>query len=187
MSTAAVLLRPLRARILGELAEPATAAGIARRLDVARQKVGYHLRLLEKEGLVELVEERRQGNCVERVVRATARAYLVSAEALGALAQSADGVQDKVSAADLVALAAQGAREVAQLRQQADAAGKKRATLTLQSEITFANAQDRAAFAEDLATTFSRLLAKYHSPDSPKGRTYRLTTFSYPKPAQEQP
>jgi len=50
MADAAVLLRPLRTRILGMLAEPQSAAGIARRLDVARQKVGYHLKELEKQG-----------------------------------------------------------------------------------------------------------------------------------------
>src|SRR2546428_794734 len=81
MADAAVLLRPFRTRILEMLAEPQSAAGIARRLDVARQKVGYHLKELEKQGLVELVEEKKVGNCVERIVRATGGAYLVSAEA----------------------------------------------------------------------------------------------------------
>jgi DNA-binding transcriptional ArsR family regulator len=182
-TSAQSLLRPLRARILEEAGSPTTAAGIARKLSIARQKVGYHLRLLEKEGLVELVEERKQGNCVERIVRATARAYLVSAEALGALAQDAAGVQDKVSAAYLVAVAAQSAREVAQLRQKADAAGQRLATLTLQSEVQFATAKDRGAFADELANAIAGLIAKYHQPEAPKGRTYRLTTFAYPKPA----
>ena len=85
-SAGAALFRPLRARILEELAEPGSAAGVARRLESSRQKVSYHLKQLEKEGFVELVEERRQGNCVERIVRATARSYLVSAEAMGTLA-----------------------------------------------------------------------------------------------------
>ncbi|KAB2955835.1 MAG: winged helix-turn-helix transcriptional regulator, partial [Thermoanaerobaculia bacterium] len=67
---------------------PATAAGLARRLGLPRQRVNYHLRELEKAGLVELVEERRRGNCVERLVRATARAFLLGPEALGA--QAAD-------------------------------------------------------------------------------------------------
>lgn len=185
MTDAAVLLRPFRARILSELSRPGTAASVARRLSVPRQKVGYHLRLLEKEGFVELVEERKQGNCIERVVRATARAYLVSAQALGAVAEDAEGVQDKVSAAYLVALAAQSAREVALLREQADAAGKQLATLTLQSEIRFANAKDRAAFAVELAESLRHLLSKYHSMSAPQGRTYRLTTFAYPKPVKE--
>jgi DNA-binding transcriptional ArsR family regulator len=59
MADAAVLLRPLGARILEALAKPQSAAGIGRTLDVARQKVGYHLKELEKQGLVELVEEKK--------------------------------------------------------------------------------------------------------------------------------
>src|SRR5262250_3074362 len=57
-------------RILEQLAEPDSAAGVARRLKLPRQQISYHLRELEHAGLVELVEERRKGNCLERVVRA---------------------------------------------------------------------------------------------------------------------
>ncbi|MEE9226690.1 MAG: helix-turn-helix domain-containing protein, partial [Acidobacteriota bacterium] len=79
---AAVLLRPLRIRILEALGEPNSASGLARRLGTSRQKINYHMRELEKKALVELVEERRKGNSVERVVRATTRSYLLTAEVL---------------------------------------------------------------------------------------------------------
>lgn len=187
MADAAVLLRPLRARILELLAEPQSAAGVARKLDVARQKVGYHLKELEKQGLVELVEEKRVGNCVERVVRATGRAYLVSAEALGALAGGAAEATDRFSAAYVVAVAARALREVARMREAADEAGKRLATLTLEAEIRFASAADRAAFAEDLARETARLAAKYHDESAPRGRVHRLVSFAYPKPTDPEP
>jgi len=183
MAGAAVLLRPLRTRILGMLAEPQSAAGIARTLDVARQKVGYHLKELEKEGFVELVEEKKVGNCVERIVRATGRAYLVSAEALGSLAQGAAEATDRFSVAYVIAVAARALREVTRLRQGADDAGKRLATLTLDTEVRFANAADRAAFAEELAREVARLTAKYHDESAPRGRVHRLVCFAYPKPA----
>jgi hypothetical protein len=41
---------------------------------------------LERHGLVELVEERRKGNCTERVLQATAAAYVISPSALSAVA-----------------------------------------------------------------------------------------------------
>src|ERR1041384_5216043 len=148
MASTAVLLRPLRARILEMLAEPKSAAGIARRLDVARQNVGYHLKELEKQGLVELVEEKKVGNCVERIVRATGRAYLVSAEALGALAQGAAEATDRFSPAYVIAAAARMLPEVTRLRQAADDAGKRLATLTLETAIPFASAVDRTAFPQ---------------------------------------
>lgn len=187
MADAAVLLRPFRTRILGLLAEPQSAAGIARTLEVARQKVGYHLNALEKQGLVELVEEKKVGNCIERIVRATKRAYLVSAEALGALAQGAAEATDRFSAAYVIAVAARALREVTRLREAADGAGKRLATLTLETEIRFANAADRAAFAEDLAREYARLAAKYHNASAPHGRTHRIVSFAYPKPAEPDP
>ena len=65
-SVAEASLDPIRARLLAQLREPASASGLAERFGLPRQKVNYHLRLLEQHGLVELVEERRKGNCTER-------------------------------------------------------------------------------------------------------------------------
>ncbi len=186
MADAAVLLRPLRARILEELAEPGSAAGVARKLSVARQKVRYHLKELEREGLVELVEEKKVGNCVERIVRATGRAYLVSAEALGSLAGGALEATDRFSSAYLTAIAARAIRELAGLRKAADAAKKRLATLTLETEIKFASAADRAAFTEELANEIARLTHKYHDENAPRGRVHRIAAFAYPKPEPSQ-
>ncbi|HEV2812701.1 MAG TPA: helix-turn-helix domain-containing protein, partial [Solirubrobacteraceae bacterium] len=52
-------LDPIRARLLAELAEPGSASTLAGRVGLSRQKANYHLRALERHGLVELVEERR--------------------------------------------------------------------------------------------------------------------------------
>src|SRR3954463_11092086 len=81
-AAAEVSLDPIRARMLAELAEPHTATTLAARLGLPRQKVNYHVRTLEQHGLVELVEERRKGNMTERVVRASAAAYVISPAAL---------------------------------------------------------------------------------------------------------
>ena len=77
-------LDPVRARLLAALAEPGSATTLAAQTGLARQKVNYHLRALERHGLVELVEERRKGNCTERVLRATAASYVISPAALPA-------------------------------------------------------------------------------------------------------
>ena len=86
---AAALLQPERLRLLEALGEPDSASGLARRFELPRQRLNYHLKELEKAGLVELVEERRKGNCIERVVRATARRYVISPEVLGEIGQHA--------------------------------------------------------------------------------------------------
>ena len=171
---AATLLQPLRQEILRTLDDPDSASGLARRLGLPRQKVNYHLRELEKDGLVELVEERRRGNCNERVVRATARSYLISPEALGGLGSRPEEIRDTLSAAYLVATAGQAIRDLGELQDGAERAGKRLATLTLTSEIRFASAEDRNAFAEELTTTLARLTAKYHDEDAPGGRPFRF-------------
>ena len=77
-AAAVVSLDPVRARLLAALAEPGSATTLSGQLGIPRQKINYHLRTLEQHGLLELVEERRKGNCTERVLKATASSYLIS-------------------------------------------------------------------------------------------------------------
>jgi DNA-binding transcriptional ArsR family regulator len=103
---AAAALDPVRARLLGELAVPASAAGLAARVGIARQKVNYHLKALEAHGLVELSEERRHGGITERVLQASAASYVVSPAAVSASAADPEANADHFrSAADRAAFA----------------------------------------------------------------------------------
>lgn len=67
-----------RREILATMAEPLSATEIARRLDTTRQRVNYHLRVLEEAGLVELHEERPRRGLTERVMRRSSDVMLVS-------------------------------------------------------------------------------------------------------------
>ena len=58
-ATAIVALEPIRSRLLAELAEPASAATLATRVGIARQKVNYHVRALEAHQLVRQAGERQ--------------------------------------------------------------------------------------------------------------------------------
>jgi DNA-binding transcriptional ArsR family regulator len=178
---ATVLLQRTRRQLLAELHQPASAAGLARKLGLPRQRLNYHLRQLEREGLVELVEERRKGNCVERVVRATARSFVISPEALGDLGLSpADAPTDRLSAAYLMTAAANTLRDVAALDARATREGKRLATLTLEADVRFASAERRSAFAGELADTLAALVAKYHDDTAPGGRRFRLLAALHP-------
>lgn len=177
---AAALLDPVRLRILEGLAEPDSGAGVARRLGLPRQRVNYHLKELERHDLVRFVEERRKGNCVERIVRATARSYVVSPDVLGSLGANPANVQDRFSLGYLVAVSARSINELAILRARSDRAGKKVATLTLDTEVRFANAASRRSFSEELAAEVARLVAKYHDEKTPDGRSFRLLVGAYP-------
>ncbi len=177
---AAVFLQPARLKMLECLAEPNSSSGIARVLNLPRQQVNYHLRELEKEGFIEFVEERRRGNCMERIVRAAAVSYLVSPEALGSLGASPEAQRDKFSISYLIGAAARIIRELASLAVQAAAASKRLSTITMETEIRFRSAEDRTACAEELANTLARLTAQYHDPNAPGGRTFRFVVGGYP-------
>lgn len=184
MSKAAALLDPLRQQIVENLREPDSASGLARRLRIARQKMNYHVRELEREGFLEQVGERRKGNCVERIVRATANAYLINPAVLGTLGIDPAYVQDRFSSAYLVAVAAKAIRELAVLRSRSGKAGKRLATLALQTEVRFATAADRNAFAEELARSIGYLSAKYHNESAPAARRFLFFVGGYPAPAE---
>lgn len=167
--------------MLGELQQPDSAAGLAKRLSLPRQRVNYHLRELERAGLVQLVEERRKGNCTERLVQATARSYLISPELLGSIGADPDRVEDRLSSAYLIAVAARAIREVAEVRGRAERAGRPIATLSLQTEVRFASADDRNAFAEDVANAVAQLVREYHTPgDDEAGRLHKFFIGGYP-------
>jgi DNA-binding transcriptional ArsR family regulator len=178
--SAAALLHPVRLRILERLPEPASAAGVARLLRIPRQQVNYHLRELESAGLVEFVEERRRGNCMERMMRATARSYVVGPQALGPLGAAPELVRDRLSLAYLASLGARIIRDLAYLAERAAAAGKRISTLGMETEVRFANAADRAAFAQELTGSVAQLVAKYHDASAPGGRSFRVVLGVFP-------
>jgi DNA-binding transcriptional ArsR family regulator len=178
-AAAAVALDPIRARLLAELVEPGSAATLATRVGLARQKVNYHLRALEAHGLVELAEERKRGGITERILRAIAAHYVVSPGALGDTAADPDKAADRLSAGYLVALAGRVVREVGNLARRADAAGKRLPTMAIDTEIRFRSADDRAAFADELTAAVLDLAARYHHDD---GRPHRLVVAAHPKP-----
>ena len=173
-------LDPIRAGLLAELAEPGSASTLAARVGLTRQKANYHLRALERHGLVELVEERRKGNCTERVLQATAASYVISPTALSAVAPDPSREPDQRSARWLLALAGRLVGEVGELIGRASAAGRPVATLGIDSEIRFASAADRAAFAAELADSVNALVAKYHDAKAPRGRDHRFVVALHP-------
>jgi DNA-binding transcriptional ArsR family regulator len=178
--TASVALEPARSRLLAELAQPASAAALAARLGIPRQKVNYHLRALEAHGLVHEVDTRKWGGLTERRLIATACAYVVSPAALGPVASHPARAVDRLSASYLIALAARVVREVGELVRRAFATGQRLATLSIDTEIRFRSAADRAAFSQELTASIASLAARYHDPGAPGGRSHRLVVVAHP-------
>ena len=188
-ATARVVLDPIRVEILHALSEPGSATSLAKTLGIPRQKVNYHLRALEDHQLVELVEERPRRGLTERVMAASARSYVLSPRVLGSTA-SDPATTERLSARYLIALAARMIQEVAELARRADAVGKPLATLSIDTEIRFATARDRADFTNDLAEMVTALAARYHDESAPDGRRHRLVVAAHPQlvePSNERP
>jgi DNA-binding transcriptional ArsR family regulator len=175
-------LDPIRSRLLAELTEPASAATLASRVGITRQKVNYHLRALEDHRLVEAAGERRWGGLTERLLVASAASYVVSPGALGPVAADPGRANDRLSASYLIAVTARAVREVGELWQTARAKNKRLATLSIDTAVRFRSAADRAEFTRELSDAVTSLVARYHDDTSERGRYHRLILASYPMP-----
>jgi len=178
-AAATVALEPMRSRLLSELVVPASAATLATRVGLARQKVNYHLHALEAHGLVRLAEERKWGGLTERLLVATAASYVVSPSVLGPVAADRNREIDRLSASYLIALGARVVREVGDLG--------RLATLAVDTEVRFRSATDRAAFTNELTEAITKLVSKYHDASAPGGRAHRLVVVAHPLPPKSNP
>ncbi|MFF0445898.1 ArsR/SmtB family transcription factor [Streptomyces sp. NPDC004609] len=179
-------LDPMRARLLAALAvEPASATMLAAKVGLPRQKVNYHLKALERHGLIELVEERRKGNVTERVMRATAESFVISPVAMAGVRPDPSRFPDQLSARWLLAVAAQLVGDVGALLTGAAKARKRVATFAIDGRVRFASAADRAAFAEELAGAVTALVSKYHTENAEGGRDHRVVVALHPSVNQQ--
>lgn len=173
-------LDPIRAQLLAELGEPGSASTLAAKLGVPRQKINYHLKALERHGLVELIEERKKGNVTERVMRATASSYVISPMALGAVQPDPSRSPDRLSARWLLAVASRLVKDVGALITGASKANRRVATFAIDAEVRFASAADRSAFAEELASAVAAIVGKYYDESAEHGRDHRVILAVHP-------
>ncbi len=181
-AVATVALEPMRSRLLSELAVPASAATLATRVGLTRQKVNYHLNSLEAHGLVHLAQERKWGGLTERLLVATASSYVVSPSAMGRVAVDPNREVDRLSASYLIALGARVVREMGDLVRRAKETGTRLATLSIDTEVRFRSPTERAAFSNELAEAIAKLVSKYHDETAPGGRAHRLVVVAHPLP-----
>lgn len=180
-------LTPLRRRLLNALGEPASATQLADRLGLPRQKVNYHLRVLERAGLIELAELRQRRGCTERVLRRSADAFVVDPDVLPAVVEprreSVIQRADAHAADHLIASAGAMVRDVTRMKVAADANDQRLLTFTLESEIGFSQPADVHAFTDALAAAVAEVATRFHDP---AGRSYRLVLGAHPAPNRKE-
>jgi DNA-binding transcriptional ArsR family regulator len=181
---AAVLLKPLRVAMLREMEEPRTCPELAERFDETPQKIYYHVKTLERAGLVERTGERWVNGIAEGFYRATAQSFWLSPR----LVRSLGGrwaVEDQTSLRILAGHAEEMLEDVAHLAERSTA-GEHIPSLSLAVDIALPHAERRGEFLEELRTTFERLARKYTSSKSSHApETFRFTLACYPTPPRE--
>ena len=173
-------LQPLRLRLLHLLERPQSAPQLAKAIGMPRQRVLYHLRKLEAQRLVEAHEHGSVGRRIDRSYVRTATSYAIAPKTLGGVAVDSRTVADAFSSAYLSAVAGRALNDLAALTKAAAARGKRVPTLTLETEVRFVTPADQRRFADELTAALASLAGRYHQPDAPQGRTFRVFACGYP-------
>jgi len=180
VETAAKLLNPIRLQILENLQVPNSASGLSKIIELPRQRINYHLKELEKRGMIDFIEEKRKGNVNERFLRASSKYYLVNIDAVGNLPTDQKDLKDQFSSTYLLAMASHLIDEVATLKTKASSTNKRLSTFSLQTEVRFASVEKLNRFTEELSQTIAKLASEYHDENSTEGRDYKFYLASHP-------
>lgn len=174
-----VVSHPVRLRVLAALNPPASAAAVARAIGQSRQNANYHLKELERVGLVARTGERRVGNFVETLYRATARTILVSPRMTLGGPERARALAVQLSLEQLVILSERLSQDAVWLLDCAAFDGQTIPSASVEVEVQLRDEDDRQAFLNDYVAAVAALAKKYARRG---GETYRIVLAAYPRP-----
>ena len=173
------LAHPLRLRILDAVRVPSSAATVARTVGQSRQNVNYHLKELERAGLVHRAGEHRKGNFVETLFEAAAATIVISPRALWGGTLRVEALKTQLSLENLVVLGERLGRDASVLLDRAAFDGEEIASAAAEAEVRFADEAERAAFLREYLAAVGPLLSKY---GRGRGSRYRVALAAYPDP-----
>lgn len=177
-AAARAALSPLRRRILERLTEPLSAAGLGEALDLPRQQMGHHLKVLAAAGLIVEAGTRRKRGFTETLYVARARSLVIDPMLVGGTDPAAVETQDRHSAEHLVRTAARIVHEVGRMRGEAEREGSRLLTFTVEADVGFASPAELDVFAQKLTEAVADLARAY--PAEGSRRAYRLTAAGHP-------
>ncbi len=185
---ATALLKPLRIEIMKQLDKPRTCPELATIFGETAQKLYYHVKALEKAGLVEKVEERRVRGVVEGYYQAKARSYWLAPQLVGQIGGESM-TRDQISLRVLLSLAEEIHDDIGRLAHQAES-GQDVPSLSLSAAIYLPDARRRADFLQEVQTVFQDLAHKYGLPAddielATDEQGFRLVLVCYPHQEDE--
>jgi DNA-binding transcriptional ArsR family regulator len=157
------LAQPVRVALLDALREPNTAAGASRAMGKTRQQVNYHLKELERVGLVRRTGERRKGNFMEQLYQAIARRFVIAPDFAWNKETLAATLKDQVSLAQLSSLGEQIQRDATALIDRAAYEGAQIPSASVQADVQFTDEEARGAFLDEYFELLKALLKKHGS------------------------
>jgi DNA-binding transcriptional ArsR family regulator len=177
----------VRIAALAALRSPDSAAGVARTIGQSRQLVNYHLKELERAGLIVASGERRKGNFVEQLYRAVASTFVVSPRLAWGGEDRALALRDQVALEQLVGLGERLQRDAGELLDRAAFDGEQVASATVEGELRFADEAARSEFMTEYLAMLGPLLKKHGAKDASRdGAPYRVVVAVYPDHQEER-
>lgn len=176
---AAALLNPLRAEILAHTREPASAAEVARKIGDSPQRINYHLKALEKVGLVRRVGARQVRNLVEVLYQAIAKSFLLS-EAVGLDSWAAERIKEQGSLAHLITLSERIRRDALLLMEQSETE-REIPSASLQMKVHLDSEERRNALLRDYAAMLEELVSRYGAAEDSDENAFRVAAVIYPE------
>ena len=150
------LFKPIRLELLSELAEPRTCGQLAGVFHSSPQKICYHLKVLERAGLVKKVYEKRVRGIMEGYYQAAAGSFWLAPELVKDLGGERRA-NEQMSLGYLLGLAEQVQSEVAPLLDhEADIP-----VLGISAQVNLRQGSDRAEFLQELQAAVQRIAEKY--------------------------
>jgi predicted ArsR family transcriptional regulator len=179
LDQAAVLLKPLRIELLRALAEPRTCPQLASAVGITMQKAWYHVKVLERAGLVERSGERRVRGLREGIYRAVASSYALSPRLTAQLGGAAEA-QQQVALGVIQRMAEQLLEDTSRMA----GTGAEAAALALSAQVELAPSR-RAAFIEDLQQAVQSLARKYGATENAwETETFKFMLACYKEPEE---
>jgi hypothetical protein len=178
------LLKPIRIELMKRMDKPRTCPELGAFFHESPQKIYYHVKALEKAGLVEKVEERRVRGVVEGYYQAKARSYWLAPSLIGQVGGMRT-TQDQTSLRFLLSLAEEIHEDIGHLGHRSEG-GEEVPSLGLSAHVYLPEGERRAEFLDDVQVMFQTLARKYGVPpdnlaEEAEGKNFRLILACYPQ------
>jgi DNA-binding transcriptional ArsR family regulator len=176
---AAALLHPVRSEIISLLKEPRSATELSKVMNDSAQKVNYHLKALEKVGLVTRAGTRNVRNLVEVLYKSVGKTFLLS-DSLGLSQKTIQKLQNQTALAHVLSLTDKIKRDAVSLMEEVES--EEIPSAAMEMELSLLGKEERQAFLQDYADMLSELIKKHHDPKQGTSRTFHVSMAMYPKP-----